>query len=77
MKVTTEETNRDKDIKYPCIMIHKEDPDIIMLMIREKNDAYEGVPLVHPYISYWDKGITKWNMDLFVPMKGKVILEND
>ena len=30
MEVTTEETNRDKEIKYPCIMVHKEDPDIII-----------------------------------------------
>ena len=36
MKVTTEETNRDKETKYPCIMVHKTDPDIITLMVGKK-----------------------------------------
>ena len=77
MKVTTEETNRDKDIKYPCIMVHKENPDIIILMVGEKDGAYQGIALVHPYISYWGKTRSSWFKDRFIPMKGKVILEND
>ena len=77
MKVTTEETNRDKEIKYPCIMVHKEDPDIITLMVGEKNSAYQGIALSHPNISCWDKTISSWFIDRFIPMKGKVILEND
>ena len=77
MKVTTEETNKEQDIKYPCIMVHKEDPDIITLMVGEKNGAYQGIALSHPNISYWDKTITSWFKDRFTPMKGKVILEND
>jgi len=60
MKVTTEETNRDKEIKYPCIMVHKEDPDIITLMVGEKNSAYQGIALSHPNISCWDKTISSW-----------------
>jgi hypothetical protein len=77
MKVTTEETNKEQEIKYPCIMVHKEDPDTIILMVREKNGAYQGIVLSHPNISYFDKTITSWFKDMFTPMKGKVILEND
>ena len=77
MKVTTEETNKEQEIKYPCIMVHKEDPDIIMLMVGEKDGAYQGIALVHPYISCWGKTRSSWFKDMFTPMKGKVILEND
>ena len=77
MKVTTEETNREQEIKYPCIMVHKEDPDIITLMVGEKNSAYQGIALSHPNISCLDKTISSWFKVRFIPMKGKVILEND
>ena len=76
MKVTTEETNKEQETKYPCIMVNKEDPDITILMVGEKDDAYQGIALSHPNISYWDKTITSWFKDMFTPMKGKVILEN-
>ena len=77
MKVTTEETNREQEIKYPCIMVHKEDPDIITLMVGEKGGAYQGIALSHPSISCWGDTISNWFKDSFIPMKGKVILEND
>jgi hypothetical protein len=79
MKVTTEETNKEQEIKYPCLMVHKEDPDIIMLMVGEKDGAYQGIALYHPNIpniSYWDKTVLSWFKDMFTPMNGKVILEN-
>jgi len=76
MKVTTEETNKEQDIKYPCIMVHKEDPDIIILMVGEKDGAYQGIALSHPNISCWGETISSWYKDRFIPMKDKVILEN-
>ena len=77
MKVTTDETKKETEIKYPCIMVNKEDPDIIMLMVGEKNGGYQGIALGRPYISYWDKTISSWIKDYFKPLVGKVILEND
>ena len=76
MKVTIEETNREQEIKYPCIMVHKEDPDIIILMVGEKDGAYQGIALSHPNISCWGETISSWYKDRFIPMKDKVILEN-
>ena len=77
MKVTTEETNKEQEIKYPCIMVNKEDPDITILMVGEKDRAYQGIALSHPNISFWDKTISSWIKDYFKPLVGKVILEND
>jgi len=77
MKVTTEETNKEQEIKYPCIMVNKGDTDITILMVEEKDDAYQGIALSHPNIYCWDKTITSWFKDMFTPMKGKVMLEND
>ena len=77
MKVTTEETNKEQEIKYPCIMIHEAEKDIVLYVLGEENGVYKGIVLSHPNISYFDKTITSWFKDMFIPMKGKVILEND
>ena len=77
MKVTTEETNKEQEIKYPCLMIHEAEKDIVLYVLGEKNGVYQGIALSHPNISYLDKTITSWFKDMFTPMKGKVILEND
>jgi len=77
MKVTTEETNKEQEIKYPCIMIHEAEKDIVLYVLGEENGVYKGIVLSHPNISYFDKTITSWFKDMFTPMKGKVILEND
>jgi hypothetical protein len=57
-------------------MVHKEDPDIIILMVGEKDGAYQGIALSHPNISCWGETISSWYKDRFIPMKDKVILEN-
>jgi len=77
MKVTTEQTNKEQEIKYPCVMVHETDPNITMLMVGEKDGAYQGIALSHPNIIHWDKAISSWFKDRFIPMKGRVILEND
>jgi len=77
MKVTTEETNRDKEIKYPCIMVHEAEKDIVLYVLGEKNGVYKGIALGRPCISYWGTKEIGWIKEGFIPMKGKVILEND
>ena len=77
MKVTTEETNKKQEIKYPCIMELTTNPEVIVYVTGEEDGEYMGIALSHPELEYWDKEITEWDMDVFVPMKGKVILEND
>jgi hypothetical protein len=46
-------------------------------MVGEKDGAYQGIALSHPNISCWGDTISSWFKDRFIPMKGKVILEND
>ena len=77
MKVTRTNNTTKPKIKYPCIMVRKTDPEVIVYVTGDKNGVYQGIALSHPNIKYWDKEIKNWDMSVLVPMKGKVILEND
>ena len=73
---TTVVEGEQTEQSFPCVMIN-EDKDVVIFVLKEKNGEYQGIALSHPNISYLDKTITSWFKDMFTPMKGKVILEND
>jgi|GEM_PF-4831079 len=76
MKVTRTNNTTEPKINFPCIMVHKEDPEVIVYVTGEENGSYMGIALSHPNIEKWNKEITGWDMDVFVPTKEGVILEN-
>jgi hypothetical protein len=77
MKVTRTNNKTKPKINFPCIMELTTNPEVIVYVTGEKDEAYMGIALSHPSIEHWDKEITNWDMSVLVPMKGRVILEND
>jgi len=79
MKVTTEQANKETETKYPCIMVHKGNRDITLYVVSETPYNYQGIALTYDKIleNSWNRNISDWTKEMFIPMKGRVILEND
>jgi hypothetical protein len=77
MKVTRTNNTTKPKINFPCIMELTTKPEVIVYVTGEEDGAYMGIALSHPQLEKWNKEITKWDMDVFVPMKEGVLLEND
>ena len=72
---TTVVEGEQTEQSFPCVMIN-EDKDVVIFVLKEKNEEYQGVALVHPYIPYWDKKVTGWIKDYFKPLVGSITVEN-
>lgn len=71
MKVELIETQREKEITYPCLMISRE--KAVVLFYRRD----EGVCLKHSILEEIGKYADYWDITQFKPFTGKVVLSNE
>ena len=74
MKVTVEKEKASyKDLKYPLLMQSKVDGLVVLMTSERTGFSVSSTGENNAVGSFCER----WNMESFVPLRGKVILEND
>lgn len=75
MKVEIQSKEEKKEIKFPCLMIGKND-EIIMVLKKREHGGYDGIQLLPKYEFRYEYATT-WSDTYYQPFKGKVTLSNE
>ena len=77
MKIKTTNTKQPSKIKFPCLMVNKNNPNVVIYATELSTD-YTGLLIRNAQgdvCSNWMENY--WDSELFIPFEGTLILEND
>ena len=74
MKVTVNDKSEEKEIKYPCLMIHKYNKNIVLFCGYEEGMLIKEGEIADNTVGFISDN---WNMNAFKQFNGSVTLEND